>query len=166
MSKKRKMMNAQHWPVKSAGVTISSTSQNATISSHTTGDGSSMPSLLAVKPQMPMPATKPTAIRMPHSMTVSLALNAANDAHANSVPTVPGAMGDRPLPKPSDRICKGCDSMKRAVARRGRGARGWPCGAPFDVAPVLPLDVPPDDGSDCPPGGASEKLPAGPSEDS
>jgi len=120
-----------------------------------------MPSRFAVKLQMPMPATKPTTIRMPHSMTVNCALNAANDAHAKSVPNVPGAIGDRPLPKPSDKICNGCDSMKRAVARRGRGARG----SPFDAPSGLPSGVPPD-GPGCPPVGASEKLPAGPSEDS
>ncbi len=84
------------------GVTISSTSQNATISSHTTGDGSSMPSFFAVKPQIEMPAKKPTHDQHAPVEHGQIAVETANDAHANSVPTVPGATGDRPLPKPSD----------------------------------------------------------------
>src|SRR5471030_1507585 len=118
MSKKRNTMNAHNCPVNVAGVTNSSTSQNAMISSQTTGDGSEMPIFFAVKPQNQQPATKPTAISTAHSATVRCGLNTTNDAHANKVPTVPGAIGDKPLPKPSDRMCSGCDSMKRALVRR------------------------------------------------
>src|SRR5471030_1404406 len=124
MSKKRNTMNAHNCPVNVAGVTNSNTSQNAMISSHTTGDGSEMPIFFAVKPQNQQPATKPTAISTAHSATVRCGLNTTNDAHANKVPTVPGAMGDKPLPKPSDKICSGCDSMKRALVRRDGFGRG------------------------------------------
>src|ERR1700729_52956 len=119
MSKKRNTMNAHNCPVNVTGVTNSSTSQNATISSHTTGAGSSTPIFVAVKPQNQQPATNPTTISAAHSATVRCGLNATNDAHANSVPTVPGAIGERPLPKPSDRMCNGCVSIKRALALRG-----------------------------------------------
>ena len=33
-------------------------------------------------------------------------------AQANSVPTVPGANGDRPLPKPQATRCAGCEKRK------------------------------------------------------
>src|ERR1700710_1507609 len=124
MSKKRNTMNAHNCPVNVAGVTNNNTSQNAMISSHTTGDGSEMPIFFAVKPQNQQPATNPTAISTAHSATVRCGLNTTNDTHANSVPTVPGAIGDKPLPKPSDRICSGCDSMKRALVRRDGFGRG------------------------------------------
>src|SRR6202012_4312498 len=94
-----------------------------------TGEGSDRPIFLAVKPQSPHPATNPTAISTPHSATVRYGLNTPNDSHANKVPAVPGAMGDKPLPNPSDTMCSGCDSMKRTLARRAGGVcRSWPSG--------------------------------------
>ena len=40
------------------------------------------------------------------------------------MPTVPGAIGDNPLPKPSAMTCAGCDSRKRHVGLRGAFATG------------------------------------------
>ena len=44
---------------------------------------------------------------------------ATKASQAHSVPTVPGARGDSPLPKPSAIQCAGCSAMKAALARRG-----------------------------------------------
>jgi hypothetical protein len=44
--------------------------------------------------------------------------NAWNNNQPNNVPTVPGTMRERPLPKPSDKIWAGWDSMKFTPGRR------------------------------------------------
>src|SRR6201747_2212974 len=88
MSKKRNTMNAHNCPVNVAGVTNNNTSQNAMISSHTTGDGSEMPIFFAVKPQNQQPATNPTAISTAHSATVRCGLNTTNDTPPNKGPTL------------------------------------------------------------------------------
>ena len=49
--------------------------------------------------------------------------SATQASHAHSVPTVPGALGDRPEPKPSAMACAGCASMKRTVGHCGAGGR-------------------------------------------
>ena len=43
---------------------------------------------------------------------------------AQSVPMVPGATGESPLPKPSAIKCAGCETKKRQVGLRGAVAIG------------------------------------------
>src|SRR5437762_1546368 len=43
--------------------------------------------------------------------------------HATSVPTVPGAYGERPAPKPSAMACAGCENANPGEARGAQEAR-------------------------------------------
>ena len=96
-----------------------STSQKATISSHTMAPGSATRRLRAVVVQAHQPTSAPPAISRPICAALSQGMSTRNDIQPHSVPTVPGANGERPEPKPSAMAWAGCESMKAALARRG-----------------------------------------------
>lgn len=52
--------------------------------------------------------------RTANSSSFSHGLNNRKEAQAKRVPKVPGANGDRPLPKPQAIRCAGCENKKRS----------------------------------------------------
>ena len=81
--------------------------------------GSAVPMCCAVRVQAHWPATKPAAINQPHCAGPSQRLSTRKAAQAHSVPTVPGALGDRPAPKPKASQRAGWRRMKAKLARMG-----------------------------------------------
>ncbi len=90
-----------------------STSQKATISSITIAPWSGRPSARPVRFAAAAPRTKVDAITIAQPASPSHGSSTTNTSHANSVPQVPGAGRMRPLPKPNDNWCAGCDIISR-----------------------------------------------------
>ena len=113
-----------------AGMSSQSTSQKAAISSQTMWPESAICMCCAVTVQAHQPSKKAAAISSPSCELESHCCRATKHSQAHSVPTVPGATGLKPEPKPSAITCAGCASMKRAVGRRiGAGCEGKASGS-------------------------------------
>ena len=118
-SKKRNSTKAMHCASAPAGMTSQSTIQKATISSQTMAPGSAAARSSAVRVQAQTPTTSEAPITAPQPAACSQRSKTRNATHAHNVPTVPGAHGDRPLPKPSAIQREGWRRMKVALARCG-----------------------------------------------
>src|SRR5574343_154690 len=108
MSNSRKSTKAMHCQSRLSpmiGVSRQSTPQNGTIS----------PRAVPVFSMATMPRTKPSKMMRRIADGDRLRSSVRKLAQANRVPIVPGAKGEKPLPKPSAITCNGCDSMKRRV---------------------------------------------------
>ena len=117
-SKKRNIAKAAACSHPVEGWIISSTIQKATISSHTMQEGSDKANSRAVRVQAQMPKPMPAAISSIHCTSSRKGSNTRKLTHDHSVPTVPGARGDRPLPIPRAIQRAGWPNMKPAVGRR------------------------------------------------
>jgi hypothetical protein len=113
MSKKRNRQKAVVCHSQCGGQK-SSTSQKGTISSQTMLPWSMTPRSLPVLCTASTPPTKQRTEKAEHLEVAHRWRRSGNDAHAKRVPTVPGARGDRPLPKPQATRCAGCASRKRS----------------------------------------------------
>ena len=82
----------------------------------------------AVTVQAHSPSTSDTAMSAPHCASSSHRLKTRNETQPHKVPTVPGALGDRPLPRPSASQCAGWPAMKRALGRIDAVVMRWSCG--------------------------------------
>src|SRR6266508_3256973 len=90
--------------------TKKSTSRNAAISSQTIAVWSATPRSRPVRSAAQTPiANEATTMSMNPRSPVKARNNAATGS-ATSVPTVPGAIGDRPAPNPKAMKCAGCEN--------------------------------------------------------
>ena len=103
-------------------MTNHSTVQKQTISSHTMLPGSSVRRCAAVTVQAHQPTSTATGSSTAQCRSVSQRSSTTKLSQAHSVPTVPGAAGLSPLPKPSASQCAGWARMKAAVGRTGAPA--------------------------------------------
>ena len=94
--KKRNNANAASCATKLAGVTSQRISQNATTSSHTMAPGSSTRRCLAVTVQAHQPTAIDANMTQPICAEDKYSCITANEAQAQRVPTVPGAMRESP----------------------------------------------------------------------
>ena len=81
--------------------------------------GSATPMWRAVTVQAHQPTGSASAISRPRPSGVSHSGSTRKASQPHSVPTVPGAVGDSPLPKPRARKWAGWASRKRTPGRRG-----------------------------------------------
>ena len=109
-------------------MTNHSTSQNATTSSQTMLPGSITPILRAVTVHAHQPTGSEQPITQAHATSLIQGAISINAAQAHRVPEVPGAMRERPEPRPSAMAWAGCDSMKRSVGRATGAGRPGSCG--------------------------------------
>src|SRR5438552_12547728 len=90
--------------------TKKSTSRNAAISSHTIAEWSATPRSRPVRSAAQTPIANDAATMSMNPRSSVKARNNAASGSATSVPTVPGAIGDRPAPNPKAMKCAGCEN--------------------------------------------------------
>src|SRR5574343_868536 len=117
-SKKRNSAKAANCPQNPMGMASHSTSQKATTSSQTMAPGSATPMWRAVTVQAHQPPRVLKTMSRPICRGVAnQACNTKKASQAHSVPTVPGALGERPAPKPRAMQWAGWASRKRGPGR-------------------------------------------------
>src|SRR3989475_4454896 len=90
--------------------TKKSTSRNAAISSQTIAEWSATPRSRPVRSAAQTPIANDAATMSMNPRSSVKARNNAASGSATSVPTVPGAIGDRPAPNPKAMKCAGCEN--------------------------------------------------------
>mmetsp|Transcript_49604 Transcript_49604/g.116493 ORF Transcript_49604/g.116493 Transcript_49604/m.116493 type:complete len:216 (-) Transcript_49604:128-775(-) len=118
-SKKRNSPKATSWPTKPAGAISHRMSQKASTSSQTTAPGSGVFRCWAQRVQAHQPTRVPMPISSAQARSFIQGAISTATSQAHSVPTVPGAFGLRPLPKPSAIQRAGWRHMKAGVGRTG-----------------------------------------------
>src|SRR5437762_3760043 len=108
-SNTRNSRNANAWRNGSAP-TKKSTSRNAAISSQTIAEWSATPRSRPVRSAAHIPITNDATTLSMNPRSPVKARNNAASGNATSVPTVPGAIGDRPAPNPKAMKCAGCEN--------------------------------------------------------
>src|SRR5438552_1591034 len=122
-SNTRNSRNANAWRNGSAP-TKKSTSRNAAISSQTIAEWSATPRSRPVRSAAHIPITNDATTLSMNPRSPVKARNNAASGNATSVPTVPGAIGDRPAPNPKAMKCAGCENrnLSDGAFRIGSGS--------------------------------------------
>src|SRR6266536_1814566 len=109
---------------KGSAPTKKSTSRNAAISSQTIAESSATPRSRPVRSAAQTPIANDAATMSMNPRSPVRARNNAASGSATSVPTVPGAIGDRPAPNPRAMKCAGCENknLSDAALRIGLGS--------------------------------------------